>query len=1067
MSQSVFSTFADWLRRIRTSRSIARRDARIWRLVRCRDFARRLAVEPLEDRRLLAALGSLGTDFWVAFSRNYSFTGDLILTIASEQDATGNVAVPGIAFSQDFSVTAGNVATVNLPTASVSLQNSDVVTGLGVHVTASADVAVYGLNQQERTTDAYLGLPVDSLGTDYLVMAAKSDLVNPGSQLAVVGVQDSTSVTITPSATVGSRVAGAPYTISLDQGQTYFLETAIMGEDLTGSVVQSTKPVAVFGGHRCANVPGNVAACDHVVEQLPPVPTWGQNFVTTPFATRTSGDVFRILASEDSTVVQIDGSVVANLNRGQFHEVDIASAQFSHITASRPVLVAQLMKGQYSDDVNADPLLMLVLPTEQFLPSYVISTAGGAFTGATSNYVNVTAPTSVVGSVLLDGTPIPASDFTAIGTSGFSGAQINISPGIHPIRAPDPIGVNVYGFAYRDSYGYPAGGSFEALAGAINDFYSTYKNFSLTATAGGVPDGLLANDEVGDNPPISVIAYDAVSTKGGTVVVQPNGGFTYTPKQDFLGQDTFTYTIEDAADVQDTATVVITVNADLTLPTVDSFTPADDAVDVGLDTNLVIDFSEDVQKGTGNFVIRKSSDDSVVETFDIATSSRVTVSNDVVTIDPTLDFAGETGYYVEITSGVFEDLRGNDYAGISDKTTWNFITEDVAPPTVDSFSPADDAVDVVLDTNLVIDFSEDVQEGTGDLVIRKSSDDSVVETFDIATSGRVTISKDVATIDPTLDFAGETDYYVEIASGAFEDLSGNDYAGISDKTTWNFTTEDVAPPTVDSFTPADDAVKVLWGTNLVIDFSENVRKGTGNLVIKKSSDDSVVETFDIATSGRVTISNDVATIDPTTDFAVLTGYYVEIASGGFEDLSGNDYAGIGDKTTWNFTIMSDLDWGDTPAPYPTTPAEDGPRHRIRTTGPTLGVDRDGEESGIHSADADGDDNDTPDDEDGVTFGAIRVGQLGASVTVNVQNAPDGARLDAWIDLDRDGSWGGVGEQIADNLAVSAGDTTIIFDVPNSTKSGTTYARFRVSTAGNLTTTGYAADGEVEDYRAHA
>ena len=42
------------------------------------------------------------------------------------------------------------------------------------------------------------------------------------------------------------------------------------------------------------------------------------------------------------------------------------------------------------------------------------------------------------------------------------------------------------------------------------------------------------------------------------------------------------------------------------------------------------------------------------------------------------------------------------------------------------------------------------------------------------------------------------------------------------------------------------------------------------------------------------------------------------------------------------------------------------------------------------------------DEDGVTFGEIRVGQLDATVTVNVQNAPSGAKLDAWMDFNGDG-----------------------------------------------------------------
>jgi len=96
-----------------------------------------------------------------------------------------------------------------------------------------------------------------------------------------------------------------------------------------------------------------------------------------------------------------------------------------------------------------------------------------------------------------------------------------------------------------------------------------------------------------------------------------------------------------------------------------------------------------------------------------------------------------------------------------------------------------------------------------------------------------------------------------------------------------------------------------------------------------------------------------------------------------------------------------VDWGDAPAPYPTTLADGGAVHQAG--GPTLGVNRDSEADGQPNATATGDDTaGAIDDEDGVTFGAVRVGQTGATLTVIVQNAPGGARLDAWIDFNADG-----------------------------------------------------------------
>ena len=85
------------------------------------------------------------------------------------------------------------------------------------------------------------------------------------------------------------------------------------------------------------------------------------------------------------------------------------------------------------------------------------------------------------------------------------------------------------------------------------------------------------------------------------------------------------------------------------------------------------------------------------------------------------------------------------------------------------------------------------------------------------------------------------------------------------------------------------------------------------------------------------------------------------------------------------------------------------------------------------------------------------------MTVNVQNAPAGAKLDAWIDFNADGAWGGPFEQIADTLMVANGDNTITFDVPSWAVDGTTYARFRLSSAGDLGPAEPAGDGEVEDY----
>jgi len=112
-------------------------------------------------------------------------------------------------------------------------------------------------------------------------------------------------------------------------------------------------------------------------------------------------------------------------------------------------------------------------------------------------------------------------------------------------------------------------------------------------------------------------------------------------------------------------------------------------------------------------------------------------------------------------------------------------------------------------------------------------------------------------------------------------------------------TLDSTPPTISSLNPNDEATGVAIGANLVINFNEAIQKGTGNIVIRKVSDNSVVETLAV-TSSNITISGSQLTINPVNDLAYSTAYYVQIDSGAIQDLATNNYAGIGNNTTWNF-----------------------------------------------------------------------------------------------------------------------------------------------------------------------
>jgi methionine-rich copper-binding protein CopC len=110
-------------------------------------------------------------------------------------------------------------------------------------------------------------------------------------------------------------------------------------------------------------------------------------------------------------------------------------------------------------------------------------------------------------------------------------------------------------------------------------------------------------------------------------------------------------------------------------PTLVSTSPVDNSnvafADAG--NNLSLTFNEVVTKGTGLIQLYNASTNALVESFDAASSSLVTGwGTSTLTINPSANLLGATGYYVKVAPTAVQDLGGNAYAGITDTTTFNF-----------------------------------------------------------------------------------------------------------------------------------------------------------------------------------------------------------------------------------------------------------------------------------------------------------------------------------------------------------------------------------------------------------
>ena len=304
----------------------------------------------------------------------------------------------------------------------------------------------------------------------------------------------------------------------------------------------------------------------------------------------------------------------------------------------------------------------------------------------------------------------------------------------------------------------------------------------------------------------------------------------------------------------------------------------------------------------------------------------------------------------------------------------------------------------------------------------------------------------------------------------------------SDQTVLEYDVDNVSFPGLFSAGPAVDAAGNLTYTSSADTFGTStfevtVRDSGG--VLGGGNDTSVPQTFTITVKPQLVVQWDnpepiiVGTVLSDAQLnatANISGRFEYSPADGFLLDQGNDqnltvtfrpddpfYAPVVSTVTID-VLPVPPDFGDAPARYPVTLADNGARHNVGSLrlGATVDTEADGQPT--DSADGDGS------DDDGVLVLANSVAVSGVATRASfLLQASDTGLLDAWIDFNGDGDWDDAGERIATGFALSAGENLVSYTTPANAVPGTTAARFRISTAGVSAPTGLAVDGEVEDY----
>lgn len=412
-----------------------------------------------------------GREFWLCFMKNFkdddrrqSKSNDLLLElfITGDKDANVKIEVKSIGYSNTFFVPGGTIKSIKIDPMAQVRSFEIVEQQQAIHITSDNPISVYGLNRRYQTTDTYLGLPVEVLGSEYRIMSyyVTDDLL---SIFAVVATEENTIVEIAPSVeTYMNRKPNEIYRVTLNKGDVYQVAGLKRPKsDLTGSYIKANKKIAVFGGHQCSYVPSispEIIACNHLAEQIPPIHSWGKHFYIGKMKLR-SKFTYRVLAHQPNTKIFENTNLVQVLGAGQFFEKN--TDKDVQITADKPVLVAQYSQGFKNGDSIGDPMMLLISPTQQFLRKYRFATP---VNGEWEHIINIVVPTNSINTIQLNGKPIDSTQFSTLGLSRYSIAYLSVPFGTHVIEGAMPFGMYSYGFGRGidafDAYGTMGGQSF-------------------------------------------------------------------------------------------------------------------------------------------------------------------------------------------------------------------------------------------------------------------------------------------------------------------------------------------------------------------------------------------------------------------------------------------------------------------------------------------------------------------------------------------------------------------------------------------------------------------------------
>lgn len=474
------------------------------------------------------APSNVGCEFWAVDLDNIDYLGNdpasapwgVVLSNAGESQADVTIEInnapagqpAALAVVQQITVAANALEQVVLPTRELDcgvVPNDYASPGTclssnAYRITSSMPIVVYQFNTfaNTGTGDASLLLPTSALGRWHRIISwppnhatltfwpTTNEPLLDRSYVTIVGTTADTQVKVRPSARLKGNApipgtdAGGEVVVTLGPFDVLNLETDEQGDqepgfvDLSGTVVESDKPVAVFSGVEQANSgshvdvdlpepPDGAGACcnDHLEDQILPVESVGTKYVIARSPVRSIGpwkepDILRFVGvAETAHVMTSLPAPYAEFTLEPGQVVTTWTQEDISVSSDTPLLVGQILVGNGWVDGQGigDPSLTVFAPVSQQRDDYVI------LAPASWDQTWVVISNAVGTSPLLDGSSTDAclkEGPVELDGVAYESRHCPLTEGVHKLTGDQPFGIVTYGYGAAGSYALVGGSNF-------------------------------------------------------------------------------------------------------------------------------------------------------------------------------------------------------------------------------------------------------------------------------------------------------------------------------------------------------------------------------------------------------------------------------------------------------------------------------------------------------------------------------------------------------------------------------------------------------------------------------